>query len=464
MASLSFTLNGKRIETTDVEPHTTLLTWLREHGYTGSKEGCAEGECGACAVLLVTTAQEGGSRYVAANGCLLLTAALDGQEIITVEGLGTPTDLHPVQSAMAAAGGSQCGYCTPGFVVSMASEYYRADRDGFHLEAIGGNLCRCTGYRPIRDAALTLGTPDATDPLSERLHRPAPDAPSFSLQRGPAALYRPASLDELFEVLGGHPDAKLVAGGTDWVVDVNQRASRAATQVAIDRVPELRAVTWAEDHVEIGAGVTLSDLEHHLQGRIPLLGQLFPLFASVLIRNRATLGGNVGTASPIGDSPPVLLALGADVILASRDGERTLPLQEFFVGYRRSALQGGEVIRAVRVPLPVVNTARFYKVAKRPMDDISTVAAAFAFELQDGVVQTARIGLGGVAATPARAYRTEDALVGQPWDERTLRAAQDVLLGEFTPISDHRGSAGYRHAMLPRLLEKFFVETQEVPA
>jgi len=460
MTPLSFKLNGQPIQAANVEPHTTLLNWLRQQGLTGSKEGCAEGECGACAVLLVHDHLEGGARYVPANGCLLLVHALHGQEVITVEGLGTPVNLHPVQEAMASNGSSQCGYCTPGFVISMAGEYYRQNRQDFQLEAIHGNLCRCTGYRPIRDAALTLGQPAPNDPLAARLAEAAPRAESFHTRHGEREFHRPASLTEVFDLLDARADATLVAGGTDWVVDVNQRAARTDVQISIDRVAELREFHAGGDHVLIGAGLTLSEVEERLAGRVPLLSQLFPLFASVLIRNRATLGGNIGTASPIGDSPPVLLALGADVVLTSRSGDRSVPLDAFFTGYRQTVRQSGEVIRAVRVPVPVMNTARFYKVAKRPMDDISTVAAAFAVEVQGGVVQAARIAFGGVAATPVRAYRTEEALVGQPWDEGTLRRATQVISGEFSPISDHRGSAEYRRAMLPRLLEKFFRDTR----
>ncbi len=464
MGEISFKLNGQTVRVSGVDPHTTVLSWLRQQGLTGSKEGCAEGECGACALLLLRPEGQG-ARLEAVNGCLLLLPSLADQEVWTVEGLAQGERLHPVQEAML-QGGSQCGYCTPGFVISMAAEYYRKNRSGFDLEALSGNLCRCTGYRPIRDAALSLGQPAPDDPLAQRLNAPVEAVKSleysFKTKSSPRFYYRPLSLSELFRILAEHPAAKLVAGGTDWVVEVNQRFARAEVQVDISRVAELQTLSWGQNYVEIGAGVTLSELERWLEGRIPLLAQWFPLFASRLIRNRATLGGNLGTASPVGDGPPVLLALGAEVVLTSAAGERVLPLERFFTGYRQTALQPGEVIRAVRIPLPLAPQARFYKVSKRRLDDISTVAAAFALRLEGGRVQSIRIGLGGVAPTPVRAVQTEAFLEGKPWDERTVRAASELIRGEFRPIDDHRGSAAYRSAMLSSLLYKFYTETAEV--
>jgi len=464
VGEISFKLNGQTVRVSGVDPHTTVLSWLRQQGLTGSKEGCAEGECGACALLLLRPEGQG-ARLEAVNGCLLLLPSLADQEVWTVEGLAQGERLHPVQEAML-QGGSQCGYCTPGFVISMAAEYYRKNRSGFDLEALSGNLCRCTGYRPIRDAALSLGQPAPDDPLAQRLNAPVEAVKSleysFKTESSSRFYYRPLSLSELFRILAEHPAAKLVAGGTDWVVEVNQRFARAEVQVDISRVAELQTLSWGQNYVEIGAGVTLSELERWLEGRIPLLAQWFPLFASRLIRNRATLGGNLGTASPVGDGPPVLLALGAEVVLTSAAGERVLPLERFFTGYRQTALQPGEVIRAVRIPLPLAPQARFYKVSKRRLDDISTVAAAFALRLEGGRVQSIRIGLGGVAPTPVRAVQTEAFLEGKPWNERTVRAASELIRGEVRPIDDHRGSAAYRSAMLSSLLYKFYTETAEV--
>ncbi len=419
--------------------------------------------------------------WVAVNACLVPVAALDGQEIVTAEGLATaggpgePPLLHPVQEEMAVRGGSQCGYCTPGFVCSMAAEYYRPDRcahagtagdaehgpNGFDLHALSGNLCRCTGYRPIRDAAFAVGQPADEDPLARRREQAPPAPVPTDYVRDGAAFVRKDTLAETLRLLRERPDAVVVAGSTDWGVEVNIRSRRADCVVAVDRLPELRELRVESGHVEIGAALTLTEIERRLDGRVPLLAELFPQFASRLVRNSATLGGNLGTGSPIGDSPPVLLALEASLVLADADGEREVPLAQYFTGYRQSVRRPGELIRAVRIPLPLSPVTAFHKIAKRRFDDISSVAVAFALDLEDGIVRKARIGLGGVAATPVRALTTEAALEGRPWTPETAEAASAVLATEGTPMTDHRASAGYRSAMLGQSLLKLYAQTTE---
>ena len=472
----SITVNGEPRSLTGARVHVTALDFLREQGLTGAKEGCAEGECGACAVL-VARPDGKATRWTALNACLVPAAALDGQEVVTAEGLGTPDRLHPVQRELAERGGSQCGYCTPGFACSMAAEYYRRDRaadanghersvergpNGFDLHALSGNLCRCTGYRPIRDAAWALAAPDADDPLATRLAGPSPAPAATLIEAETGSFRRPATLEEALELLAEHPDATVVAGSTDLGVEVNLRGARPAYVVAVDRLPELRGVSTSstpvgsgsvtEDYLEMGAALTLSELEEGLAGRVPLLDEVWPQFASRLIRNGATLGGNIGTASPIGDLPPALLALEATVVLASVRGEREVALADYFTGYRQTVREPDELIRAVRVPLPVSPLVAFHKVAKRRYDDISGVAVAFALDVTDGTVRKARIGLGGVAATPIRALATEAALEGRPWTADTVAAAAEVLREEGTPIDDVRASAAYRTAMLGNAL------------
>ncbi|USQ77100.1 xanthine dehydrogenase small subunit [Ornithinimicrobium cryptoxanthini] len=468
-------------------PHTSLLDWLRGEGLTGAKEGCAEGECGACAVLVARPDGADRTRWVSVNACLPLALAFDGQEVVTAEGLGAPPApgqqavLHPVQREMADRGGSQCGYCTPGFVCAMAAEFYRPERggqaphegaecgaNGFDLHALSGNLCRCTGYRPIRDAAYALGEPDPLDPLAERRDRAAPparatevsasDLSASDLPGSDATFVRPTDLPDLLTRLAATPDAVLVAGATDAGVERNLRHTRPSSVLAIDHLEELRGLHHSPDSVEIGAALTLSEIERALAGRVPLLDQLFPQFASRLIRNAATLGGNLGTGSPIGDAAPVLLALGATLVLASAEGERAVPLDDYFTGYRRSVRVPGELIRAVRIPLPAAPHAAFYKVAKRRFDDISSVAVAISLRLERGMVASVRIGLGGVAATPIRALATEAGLTGRPWDADTVSRAARTLAQEGTPLDDHRASARYRSAMLEQSLMRFHAE------
>ena len=479
------TVNGVRRTLAGVDPSTTALHWLRAIGLTGAKEGCAEGECGACAVMVLRPDGADRSTYVGINSCLVPVVSLDGQEVVTAEGLGTVTDLHPVQHEMAIRGGSQCGYCTPGFVCAMAAEYYRGDRaatavadrppavdvpeamsepdhergaNGFDLHALSGNLCRCTGYRPIRDAAYALGQPEPDDRLAARRDRSCPPAVPTRVTGGSGTYIRPRDLAEALAIMAEHPDAVLVAGSTDWGVEVNLRGARAGYVVGVDRLEELRELTISTDHVELGAALTLSELETRLAGRIPLLHQLFPQFASRLIRNGATLGGNLGTGSPIGDTAPALLALDAQVVLVSAAGERVVDLSAYFTGYRQSVRLAGEIIRSVRIPQPLLPVTAMHKIAKRRFDDISSVAVAVALHLDGGVVRAARIGLGGVAATPIRAYDTEAALVGGEWTSDRVRAAAEVLRSEGTPLGDHRASAAYRRAMLAAVLPKLYAE------
>jgi xanthine dehydrogenase small subunit len=458
---ITFTLNGHRVEADDFDPNVTLLQFLRERGLTGSKEGCAEGECGACAVVVVRRDADGKSSYEPVNGCLFLLASAAGREIWSVEGVARDGKLHPVQQAMVDTAGSQCGYCTPGFVMSLFAEYYRGDRDGYDPEAIGGNLCRCTGYRPIRDVASSLGVPGEDDPFRARLERPGPELAEVRYQSSARRYFRPTSLDAAIGLLKDEAGAKLIAGGTDLVVEINQRHARFDTLISLENVSELFGIEWTEKEVTIGAGSSLTDIERAVRGRLPLLEQLFPLFSSRLIRNRATLGGNLMTASPIGDSPPALLALDAAVELVGPDGRRRVPLSEFFLGYRKTAARSDEVLSRVVLPLPLPDHQRFYKVSKRVMDDISTVAAGFSLRLDgESKIAEARLGYGGVAATPVRALDAEAALVGEPWNEDAVRKVEPLLARAFSPISDHRGSADYRATMVVRLFQKFFAETR----
>ncbi|ASK66303.1 xanthine dehydrogenase small subunit [Brachybacterium avium] len=490
MEPTQITVNGRPLTTAGAEPHTNLLTWLRDQGLTGAKEGCAEGECGACAVLVARPDGEGGSRWTSLNSCLPPALAFADQEIVTAEGLGgapgigEDAELHPVQREMAERGGSQCGFCTPGFVCSMAAEYYRPERladaeeatgepadepgdhdhecgaNGFDLHALSGNLCRCTGYRPIRDAAYALGDPAQDDPLARRREHSAPGAPAVSVTSGGAEFHRPADLPELLRRVASAPEATLVAGATDVGVETNILHRRPPLQLAIDHLSELRTLIQTPEHLEIGAALTLSEIERDLDGRVPLLAQLFPQFASRLIRNSATLGGNIGTGSPIGDSAPALLALDARIVLASVDGEREVPISEYFTGYRQTVRAPHEIIRALRIPLPVLPATTFLKIAKRRFDDISSVAVAIALQVEDGRVHRARIGLGGVAATPLRGEAAEEVLTGAPWTAPTVREAAAVLAATGTPMDDHRASSRYRRAMLEQSLLRFYARSR----
>ena len=455
-SGIRFHLNGTPVEAQGLPVSTTLLDFIRAQGLTGTKEGCAEGECGACTVAVVQ-GSDSGSRYVPLNSCLLLLPMANGLEIYTVEALarnGTPVE---VQQAMIDRGGSQCGYCTPGFVMSLFCEQYRPGRTApCDVHALGGNLCRCTGYRPIRDAALSVG-PAPAGAFRDRLTKPAPPRSTSTYAHDTEAFFRPGTLAECLELLSKHPGARIVAGGTDLAVESNLRYRRFPLWIGIDSLPEICDFLSTPESLRIGAGLTLSEIEARWRELPESFRDWVTLFASPLIRNRATLGGNLATASPIGDAAPWLLAHDAAVLIAGRSGERTVALSAFFHGYRQTELAADEILKAIEIPKPWPANARFYKIAKRRVDDISTVAACMAVTLNaTGRVEHARFAYGGVAATPLRAVAAEEAILGRHWDLNAVRRAQDALSKTLKPLSDHRGSAGYRLAMAQTLIEKYW--------
>ena len=449
-----FILNGRRVSVED-ERQGTLLDFLRARGLTGAKEGCAEGECGACAVVLVAEHGATASKYRPVNSCLMPVALAAHHEIYTVESLAEDGRLSPVQQAMAEAGGSQCGYCTPGFVMSLMAEQYRPGRSGAcDPLAMAGNLCRCTGYRPIRDAALSLG-PAPPGALRDRLDLPAPRIGSVSSPR----FSRPSTVEDCIAAIEANPGAAVIAGGTDLGVEWNLHHVRWPHLISLEAIDELRAFSETNDAVMLGAALPLSDIGRLWTSAPPVVHEWLALFASPLIRNRATLGGNLATASPIGDAAPLLLALDATVHVAGPEGRRTIPLSSFFVGYRKTTMRQAEILTAVEIPKPWPAFVRFYKVAKRRLDDISTVAAAMAIDLDgSGNIHRARFAFGGVAATPLQVAGAEAAVVGKPWNEAAVERVQDVLGRTLAPMSDHRGSKEYRLEVSKSLVQKFWWE------
>ncbi|CAB1127925.1 Xanthine dehydrogenase, iron-sulfur cluster and FAD-binding subunit A [Candidatus Hydrogenisulfobacillus filiaventi] len=443
MARITLHLNGRPAELEGRE-RASLLEALRAAGLSGAKEGCGEGECGACTVVV-----RDARGYRAVNSCLVPLAAVAGGEVWTVEGLGEPgSGAHPVQQAVVAEGAVQCGYCTPGVVMSLFAGYYAGDP----LGTVEGNLCRCTGYRPIRDAARHLGDPAPGDPFLRRLSLPPPQPGPWYGQQ----FMRPTGLAEALALLA-EPGSRPVAGATDLAL----AADPGPRWVSLEAVPELRGLAREPQAVVIGAALPLADLGAMLGEGWPFLRPWLAVFASPAIRNRATLGGNLATASPIGDSAPLLLVLDAVLRLRRAGGERTVPLPAFFRDYRRTVLEPGEIIAAVAVPLPLPQEVRFYKVAKRPRDDISTVAAAFALSRDaGGRVQTVRMAFGGVAATPVRATAAEAVLQGRAWTPAAVAEARAVLGRSFRPLSDLRGSSAYRQALVVNLWDRFVEEVQ----
>jgi xanthine dehydrogenase small subunit len=447
-ATLDFVLNGERLSLAGEDPRRTLLTWLRERrGLIGTKEGCAEGDCGACTVVLGQLNTQGSIEYLPVNACILCIGALDGKEVITVDGLKALNAgaLHPVQEAMVDCHGSQCGFCTPGFVMALYA-HYKGDGKLPLADAIAGNLCRCTGYRPILEAggrAASLRSPErerAEDAVrKERLAALPKDS---TLVNG---FFAPATVAEFAKFLIDHPAATILAGGTDVGLWITKQHRDLGSIAHVGKIAELKAIAEDEHGFEIGAAATYAEAHRALASIHDDIGELLRRFGAVQVRAAGTLGGNIANGSPIGDSLPVLLALGSSLTLQKGASQRKVPLETFYTGYRKSVLQPGEFIRSVRAP-KLAPGARFgaYKLSKRLDQDISSVCAAFYLDSR-----AARFAFGGMAAMPSRAAQAE-----QAWP-KGVEAACAALAEDFKPLSDHRASSWYRLTAAQNLLRKF---------
>lgn len=463
---LCFTLNGMLVEERDVSPTTTLLRYLRDvRGLTGTKEGCAEGDCGACTVAVAEPSGDGHLEWRAINSCLLLLPAVHGKQVVTVEGLRRDGEYHPAQRALAVAMGSQCGYCTSGIVMSLFEATYRTDAVApWQLEdQLCGNLCRCTGYKPIREAAkAVVGTCPADGfSLPKGLVSPAPKEFDYSAQG--QRFVSPPSLESLWAHWELNPRAHMIAGGTDVGLDITKRDARWPFTLSLEGIAALKRLDESTEGYWIGGGVTLTSLEGWSASRLAPLHRMLRYFGARQIKHRATVGGNLCTASPIGDLAPVLLSLDASAIVCSVRGERRMPLSEFFVSYRKTALQSQEILLGVWIPrLSESVRAVAYKVSKRRELDISTVSAAFAVDTDSaGFVRHARLAFGGVAPIPYRAAEAERRLLGRPWSEPVVQDVATKLTEELKPLSDHRGSAQYRLLVATNLFRAFYSETSQ---
>ena len=467
---ISFILNGRDVSLTNVGANQTLLDYLRlERRLTGTKEGCAEGDCGACTVL-VGRLTDTGLVYMPVNACIRFLASVDRCHVVSVEYLSGPAGrLHPVQQAMVEHHGSQCGFCTPGFVMSLYALWMETPEptEAQVETALQGNLCRCTGYEPIIKAAVAVsryGAPGSDTLNTERADITTRLGRLNSEQRvvcGPAENLSilPKDVDDLAQCLLEYPNATIVAGATDVGLWVTKFLRNIGPAIFTGHLDELKTVKRQGAALLIGAGASYTDCQHALSEHLPHLTSYWDRIAGWQVRNMGTVGGNIANGSPIGDTPPVLMALGAEITLRQVANRRRMPLQDFFVDYGKQDLAAGEFVESIRVPLPGANDLNAaYKISKRRDEDISSVAVGIHVAMADGVITHARIAFGGMAATPKRAPAAEAALIGQPWGRDVFEAAAVALSADFAPLTDWRASSGYRMLCAQNLLRRFFLE------
>ncbi len=492
--TVTFVLNGAVESVRDVSPTMTVLQYLRgSKRLCGTKEGCAEGDCGACTIVIgELDAARQAVTYRAVNACILLLPMLDGKAVVTVEALREPDAarsahglnnnkaagggidkeadaprLHPVQQALVDYHGSQCGFCTPGFVMSLYAAYVEGgelDRSALN-DLLAGNLCRCTGYGPILEAGLRLGDyapapwDDARRDAELKALRGLDHGAGLALRHGDQTFFAPTAIDELADLYAAHPDAHLVAGATDLGLWITKQHRLLPQLIAIGQVAALRELTLADGVMRIGAGVSYSEAIEAISLAFPDFGELMRRIGAVQVRNSGTIGGNIANGSPIGDTPPALIALGAQLILRKGRAQRRLALEDFFISYGAQDRGTGEFVEAIEVPLPAgPSKLRCYKITKRFDQDISALCGCFNIDVKAGVVTAARICFGGMAATPKRALKVEAALIGRPWTLDSVKQAAQSFADDYTPLSDMRASADYRLKVAQNLGVKYYLE------
>jgi len=443
---IEFLLNGEAVTVDGNSPTRTLLDYLREEcGLTGTKEGCNEGDCGACSIMIT---DDDGTK--ALNACILFLPQLHGKSVRTVEGLAAPDGtLHPVQSEMIENHGSQCGFCTPGFIMSMAAAHQNGETN--HDDVMAGNLCRCTGYVPIIRAAR------AAEKFAKPKHlqiNKLPVTKTIQSER----VFVPKTSDELADWYIDNPDATLIGGATDVGLWVNKDLCDLSSVAFIGQIDDLRGIEISDSGMAIGASVTLSQLHKAVAKKYASLGELVRRYGSTQVRNAATIGGNIANGSPIGDSPPALIALGAQLYLRRGDDFRNMALEDYFIDYGKQDRKIGEFIIGVAIP-EQPNNLKCYKITKRFDQDISTLCGCFNITRHSGKITSARIAFGGMAETPKRATSVETALIGKPWTQDTITAAVTKFSTDYQPISDVRASAAYRAQTAQNLLQRYFDET-----
>lgn len=472
---ITFLLNDRLIgldfkDNPELKPTTTVLNYLRSLPFhKGVKEGCAEGDCGACTVVIAEN-QDGKLVYKTIDSCLVFLPMLHGKQLITVEHLAKGDVLHSVQQAMVDQNGSQCGYCTPGIVMSLFGLYKNQHHPSSEVihDALTGNLCRCTGYRPIADAATSACNCEGVDKFTaveaetlKILRKLNSDKGLIEIHTSAQHYYKPFTLTDALECRQKHPDYLITGGSTDVALRQTKKKELLGKIIDISDVDELKLLEEHEEAFRIGSGVTMERLLHFSETGLPALCDMLKIFGSLQIRNLATIGGNIGSASPIGDTLPLLIACKAIVKLKSLNSERSCGLEDFITGYRSTDLRQDELITEIIIPKPSPGRIiKSYKVSRRNDLDISTVSAGFSLLAMNGTVSEIILAYGGMASQPARAHKTEVFITGKVWNETSVLEAMDILIKEFTPLSDARANAAYRSLVARNLLLKFFEESK----
>ncbi len=469
---IKFVLDGKVVTVdfnNDMKPTVTLLNYLRSlPGHKGVKEGCAEGDCGACTVVIAEP-ENGKMKYKAVNSCLVFLPMIHGKQVITVENLAETANnnliLHPVQKAVVESDGTQCGFCTPGVVMSLFGLYKNSVNPSRKEieESLTGNLCRCTGYQPILNAGLTLPE-DRSDKfykdepeIMEMLNQINSTSGSIRLITDKQKYFKPNIVNELLILKSKYPDAEIISGATDIALKQTKKFELIERIIDISAIDSLKSISEEKSFYVIGAGATLEEIRNYFQNRLPVISDMLGVFASKQIRNLATMGGNLATASPISDTIPLLFALNAWVTVVGKDKEKTLPVEKFIAGYRKTLLESDEIIRDIVIPKPENNSVtKFFKVSKRQDVDISSVSAAFSIKKQNGIAKDVILAYGGMAEKTVRALKTEEFLLNKAWSKENIEQAMDILKTEFSPLSDVRAGAEYRKEVAASLLMKFF--------
>lgn len=475
--SIQFLLNNELKVIDDCDPNMTVLQYLRQQqGRKGSKEGCASGDCGACTVVLgelSIAATTKDIHYKSVNACITFLPVLHGRQLLTVEDLSQGKQLHPVQQAMVDCHGSQCGYCTPGFVMSLFSLKKNGIQDAENIDAeinhaLSGNLCRCTGYRAIIDAAKQVCLQQDEDQFAQNkantiktLSNIGAQQATVHVQKNGKRLYLPNTLAELSQLMSQYPQAKLLAGGTDLALSVTQAMNEIATILYLGNILQLTHISDTDQAIKIGAAVSYQTCYPLIQAQYPEFANMLNRLGSAQVRNLGTLGGNIGNASPIGDVAPVLLVLNGKLTLRQQQNQRQIALSEFFIDYKVTCLQQGEFIENIEIPKADNNyQLKVFKISKRLDDDISTVLGCFYVRLNGNTIADVRIAFGGMAGIPKRATHAEQVLIGQQNNQQTIEAAMQALAQDFSPLSDVRASSGYRMQVAKNLIKKCFYELQ----